>query len=141
MKTTVLRNSRRRTKRRRSGVAAAEFAACLPILILLIIGTIEACAAIYLKQTLSVAAYEGIRTAVERDAAGSDVEDACDEILSARNVNGAVVRIEPNDFAAQPKQSWITVRISAPVRANSVIPGWFYNDLVLHGSATMMKEY
>ncbi len=42
-------------QRRRRGVAATEFAVCLPIIVLLVLGTIEACSLIFLKQTLAIA--------------------------------------------------------------------------------------
>ena len=46
-----------------------ELAVCLPVVVLLVIATIEACSAMFLKQSLTVAAYEGVRTAlIERHA-------------------------------------------------------------------------
>ena len=44
-------------RRGRRGVAAAELAVCLPIVVLMVIATIEACSALFLKQSLTVAAY------------------------------------------------------------------------------------
>ena len=41
-----------------------ELAICLPVLILLLFGTIEACAIIYLNQSLKIAAYEGARVSL-----------------------------------------------------------------------------
>ena len=48
-----------RGRRSVSGVAAVEFAVCLPLLVTLTIGTIEACNIIQLKHDLTIAAYEG----------------------------------------------------------------------------------
>ena len=48
----------------RRGVAAVEFAVCLPVIILLVFGAIEASSFIFLKQSLNVAAYEGIRESI-----------------------------------------------------------------------------
>lgn|GEM_PF-2733391 len=59
-----MRSVHQRPVRHRSGLAATEFAVCLPILLAIVIGTIEACSMVYLKQSLSVAAYEGARAAL-----------------------------------------------------------------------------
>lgn len=118
-----------------------EFAVCLPILLVLIIGTIEACTMVYLKQSLSIAAYEGIRAAVQPNASSVEVTAACDRILNSRNVQSATVTITPTDFSTQPVRTWITVRVHASGTANSVISGWFYDTLVVDGEATMMKEF
>ena len=82
------------------GVAAAELAVCLPVVVLIVIATIEACSAMFLKQSLTVAAYEGVRTALaERHVAGS-VQAACNQILNDRNVKGATVTISPPNIAS-----------------------------------------
>jgi Flp pilus assembly protein TadG len=129
----------------RSGIAATELAvclpACLPILVLLIMGTIDACSMIYLKQTHSVAAYEGARASLRHNAVTSDVSDACKQILTPRNVNAATISVTPSDFDTQPVQTWITVTVSASGGSNSIMPGWFYDTVVVTGTATMMKEY
>ena len=125
----------------RRGIAAMEFAVCVPILLVLIIGTIEACSIIYLKQTLSTAAYEGVRAALVNGADTADVTDACNRILNSRRTSGATVTITPSSFTSQPVQSWITVRVTANGGANSVVAGWFYDRLTIDGQATMMKEY
>ncbi|MEZ6062969.1 MAG: pilus assembly protein [Planctomycetaceae bacterium] len=126
---------------KRSGAAAAEFAVCLPLLMILLIGTIEACSMIYLKQTLSVAAYEGIRAAVTTSGDTAKVNTAADRILTARNVSGAVVTISPVNFESMPPETWITVTVSAPGSSNSVVRGWFYDNQQIAARATMMKEF
>ena len=125
---------------RRSGVAAAEFAVCLPLLMILFIGTIEACTMIYLKQTLSVAAYEGVRTALQTAATDADVVASANNILTARNVQGGTVTVSPGPVEDQPIQTWITVTVQAPAASNSVISS-FYSAQTISASATMMKEY
>lgn len=126
---------------RRRGIAAMEFAVCLPILLVLLIGTVEACSMIYLKQSLSIAAYEGIRAAVSPGGTSADVTVACEQILTARNVQEAVIEITPPDFEDQSTQTWVTVRVSTSGGANSIISGWFYDALIIDGQATMMKEF
>lgn len=130
----------RRTNER-SGVAATEFAVCLPILLVLIIGTLEACSMVYLKQTLSISAYEGARAALQPNAVTSEVEDACETILTSRSVNGATITISPNNFESAAEGTWITIEVTARGGDNTIIAGWFYDNLVVNGQATMMKEF
>lgn len=125
----------------RDGTATVEFAVCLPVLLVIMTGVIEAGSMIYLKQSLSVAAYEGVREAVRPEATSSDVLTACNQILTARGVNGATVEINPTNFESQPAQTWVSVRVFATGGNNSVIAGWFYDTLIVDGEATMMKEY
>ncbi|MEZ6126071.1 MAG: TadE/TadG family type IV pilus assembly protein [Planctomycetaceae bacterium] len=138
---TVLTHLRKQRPHRRKGVAAAEFAVSLPILLVLMIGTIEACSMIYLKQTLSVAAYESIRASVVPNSSVASVQDAANAILTSRGVSGSTVVVSPADYATQPAGSWITVTVSAPGSANSVITGWYYDNQTVSASATMMKEF
>jgi Flp pilus assembly protein TadG len=125
----------------RRGTAATELAVCLPILLVLIIGTIEACSMVYLKQSLSVAAYEGVRVSVSPIGETAAVTTAANRILTARNVNSPTITVSPADFSNQPAETWITVRVSAPANANSIISGLFYDSIVVDGQATMMKEF
>ncbi len=125
----------------RSGAAAAEFAVCLPLIMILLLGTIEACSMIYLKQTLSVAAYEGIRAAVTTSGNTANVNSAATRILTARNVSSPTITINPVNFESQPPETWITVTVTAPGSSNSIIRGWFYDSQNISASATMMKEF
>jgi hypothetical protein len=131
--------SQRRAAKPR-GVAAAELAVCLPVVVLIVLATIEACSAIFLKQSLTVAAYEGARTALaERQVAGS-VQNACDQILNDRNVNGATVTVTPANIAALNPGEFINVTVSAPCNSNSLVPTTFYRGRTLSATASMMVE-
>ncbi len=129
------------TQEKSRGIAAMEFAVCLPILLVLIVGTIEACSMVYLKQSLSIAAYEGVRTSIKPGATVRDVKAACRQILRSRKVRGGKIIISPSDFYARPVRSWISIRVRARGRKNSIISGWFYESLFVDGTATMMKEF
>lgn len=134
------RKSSQRDHRRR-GVAASELAVCLPLIVLLVLAMIEACTMIFLKQSLSVAAYEGVRTALGAKAEAADVRAACEGVLRDRRVQGAQVTIRPNNFAALTPGEYIEVNVSAPTDPNSTIPGSFLRGRTLSASAVMMKEF
>ena len=67
---------------RRRGVAATELAVCLPIIVLIVIGTIEASTMVFLKQSLTVAAFQGARQAISNNNTAADVRTAAEQILT-----------------------------------------------------------
>jgi hypothetical protein len=128
---------RRRNPR---GVAAAELAVCLPVIVLLVIATIEACSAVFLRQSLTVAAYEGVRTAIEEGATQTSVEAACNQVLKDRRVEGASVVVKPANIASLNPGEYVDITITAPFDANSIVPNTFYRDRSLSAAASMMIE-
>jgi Flp pilus assembly protein TadG len=73
------------------GVAAVEFAICLPILIVLVFGSIEFGLMFYNKQVITNASREGVRSGIVTETETADiiqiVENYCDDNLI--NLNGA----------------------------------------------------
>jgi len=130
------------TKRRpaRDGVAATELAVCMPVIVLIVLATIEACAMIFLQQSLSVAAYEGARVALTPGAKSSNVAYQCELILDDRDVNGASVNVSPGDIPGAAAGTWINVETSAPFASNSLVGGWLFGNRTLKAAVQMIKE-
>lgn len=124
----------------RRGVAAAEFAVCLPVLVLLLLGMIETCSMVFLKQSLACAAYEGAHTALMPDATAADVRRVAEGILADRRIQGGVVQVTPGNLASLPEGEYLEVTISAPTDRNGMIPGRFFRGQTLSSTAVMMKE-
>jgi len=95
---------------------------------------------IFLKQSLTVAAYEGVRTALKDRAVAADVRQTCEEILVDRQVQDGTITIAPGAFELLPPGEYISITVSAPADSNSIIPGSFFNGKTLSATATMMKE-
>ena len=136
-------NSRYRTRKDRGwrkGAAATELAMCLPPLIVLVFGSIEACNAIFLDHSTLIAAYEGIREAVKPDSSNALVEQRCNEILASRNIQSVAVTLAPADIAAANRGDNITVTVAAQCDPNSFLPGWFFDGRSVSSSVTMVKE-
>lgn len=131
-----IRTSGRPTRR---GVAVAELAICLPMLVLLTLGTIETCSMIYLKQSLSIAAYEGARVALIPTATNRNAVAQCDQILDDRGIQYASVNVSPNVSRAS-SGTMINVDISAPCDANGVLPSVFFRGRNVSATVVMMKE-
>lgn len=131
---------RRPPQGNRRGVAATEFAVCLPVLLLLVLGMMETCSMIFLKQSLAVAAYEGAHTAVKPDATAAEVEAVCQGILADRRVRDAQITVTPGNLSSLPPGDYIEVRITAPSDSNGMLPLRFFRGKTLDAAAVVMKE-
>ena len=140
-KNVLSRVRRRPTSTGKSrGVAATELAVCLPIIVLLVIATIEACGALFLKQSLTAAAYEGVRTAISQGATTATVQAACNQVLADRRIKGAKITISSTNIAGLNPGDFVDVTVSAPCASNSVVPAAFYRGRTLTAKASMMIE-
>lgn len=140
MQRLVRGSSWRVRPRKCRGVAAAELAACLPVVVLIVLATIEACTMIFLRQSLAIAAYEGARTAVQQNATFADVARSTQAILAERRVSSGSTVVSPDLATARPGD-YVEITVSAPASGNSVVPISFYLGRTLSASATMMKEF
>lgn len=130
----------RKPSQERRGVAAAEFAVCLPVLVLLMLGVIEVSSMIFLKQACAVAAYEGSHVAVSPNATASDVAATCQEILADRRVTDATVTVTPTNIQNLAPGTYFEVRVTAPTDPNAILPLTYFQGMTLSSSATLMKE-
>ena len=105
------------------GVAAVEFAICLPILIVLVFGSIEFGLMFYNKQVITNASREGVRAGIVTGTGTADiiqiVENYCDNNLI--NLNGA------NELQAG------SVTVSGPDVNNDLTVSVSYNYNFLFG--------
>jgi Flp pilus assembly protein TadG len=132
---------RKKSHRGRRGVAAVEFAVCLPVIVLLVLATIEACSMVFLKQSLAIAAYEGSRTAIMPGATDAQVRAASNQILADRRIDGGTVTIKPTNIASLNPGDFVDVTVTAPCGSNAVVPNKFYRGRTLSATASMMIEY
>ena len=74
----------------RRAAAATELAVCLPVLTLVVFGSIQACNLIYLKHGAVTAAYEGTLELAKRNATNASMTARAQQVLDARGIrNGA----------------------------------------------------
>lgn len=110
----------------RRGAAMIELAVCLPLLVIATLGTIEACAMIYLKQTLAVAAFEGARLGLIKGSESINVEAQCQYVLMDHNVSNYSIAMSPSDPATLQSGDYFRVEVSALCAPNSLVGGMFY---------------
>ena len=131
---------RRTNRKRRRGAAAVECAVVAPLLVLISLGTIEACSMIFLRQSLEISAYEGARVAIVPGTTDQNVVATCLTIAGVRRVQDTTVTLTPSNVSAQPYGTIIKVSVTAPCASNALLPPWFYAGRVVQGEVQMMKE-
>ncbi len=136
----VISNQRKQHRGKRHGVAAVEFAVCLPVLILLVFGAIEASSFIFLKQSLNVAAYEGIRESIRIGSNNANGVNRAENILNARNVRDFDIAFPGGESATAERGDEVVIEVSAPTATNSPLAGQFVTNRVLTARVVMVKE-
>ena len=126
---------------RRNGVASVELGLCLPIIVVFCLGTIEACTMIYLKQSLTIASYEGARLANAKGTTSAQVEARCKAILTDRRVAGVAVNIAPSEVLNVPRGKSFAVECTAPCSENALVAPVFFSSKNLTGRAEFVKKY
>ena len=126
--------------RQRRGAALIEFAVCLPIIMILILGSLEASSAIFLKQGLQTAAHEAIRDAARPKSQDPVSLAKATAILDTRGIRSSTVRFEPESPQSAKRGTKIAVTVSAPIRGNSPFIGKVIQDRTLSTRLVMIKE-
>jgi Flp pilus assembly protein TadG len=134
----------RRKSDQRRGTATVELAICFPFMFLLTIGTMDLCSMLFLKETVTMAAYEGARRGMGRDRTNEDATDRILEFLDERNVSfdeSSVVSFGSPDFDTADTLDNVTVTVTVPCAGNLLVPSALFDDLTITASVTMRKEY
>ena len=100
----------------------------MPLMFMFVFATVEICNALFLKQTLSLAAYEGARVAIIPGADEDNVLAQIQEVLGVNNIQGGSGAIEPVDFFDQPAGTFVKVTVAAPPENNSAIHRLFFGQ-------------
>ena len=83
-----------RSKPRR-GAAAVEFAVCLPVVLLVVFGSIQAASMLFLRQATIQAAYEGVKVAIRGEGTDEGAREAAQAVLDGRQLTGVTIDIRP----------------------------------------------
>lgn len=90
----ITRTSRRRTRRKnREGAAIVELACVLPVMLILIFGSIEVCQRVYLRQSVVISAYEACRVATRQTSDTQTVKDTLQQLLEQQNIDYRSIQV------------------------------------------------
>jgi len=131
--------SKHGSRRNRRGAAAVETAICLPLFVIIVLGTIECCDLMFLRQGLVQAAYEGARVAIVPGAKPNNVIEQVNRILVQRRIRASSIRITPPNFHTLPFGTQVTVEVDAAPGANGQLMRLVQRGTI-RGRTTMMIE-
>ena len=77
-----------------TGAVIVEMAVCLPLMLLVVFGCIEANNAIFRGQALTSVAHEGVIVGIKPNATAQDVEDRVGVVMAARGISAYTVNVE-----------------------------------------------
>lgn len=136
-------NNRQHQTRRaapRRGAAVVEFAVCLPVILIIVFGAIEAASMLFLRQTMIQSSYESAKIAIKTNADNSRAILAAEEVARGRRVRDFTVSFNPSDISTAAPGELITVTVTAPGNANSLLPIGPFKDRIVSAQAVMVKE-
>jgi hypothetical protein len=120
------RQRRRLPRAPRRAAAVTELAVCLPVLTLVVFGSIQACNLIYLKHGCITAAYEGTLELAKGNATNASIIARAQQVLDARGVRSSQIRVVPaSDVAQAARGTPFTIEVTADVAPNMSLSGFF----------------
>lgn len=126
---------------KRKGTATAELAVCLPLLVVLVLGGMEAANGIFLKQGLTVAAYETAKMATTVGFTAAQAEARGNEILNTMGLSGSDIEIDPPTTRQMAPGELVTVTVTAPCSLNSISPAVFHPaDMTVNAVVAMNRN-
>lgn len=135
-----MRNAKKVKRASRRGAALVEFAVCLPVIMILILGSMEATSAIFVRQALTTSAYEGIREAIRTGSNSAVATARAQAVLTARQIRSSTIRFTPIDVRSAARGSRVVIEVSAPYAANSPFFGNVVQDRTTTVRSVMVKE-
>ncbi|MEM9643899.1 MAG: TadE family protein [Planctomycetota bacterium] len=132
-----------RRGKQRNGTATVEMAICLPVLLTLTLGTMDLCSLFFLRETVTLAAYEGARAGVASGSTNASSLARVREFLDERGVvyTGTPATFSSPGFDSAATLEHVTVTVSVPMAGNLLLPSALYANGDCAASVTMRKEY
>ena len=108
-------------RRQRSGAAAVEAALSVPLLIILVMGSIEAANAVFGRQVVATAAYDAARIVTKNGGTETEANARCQQMLNSQGITNYTITYNP---AVTPTTAPGTnIRVTVIVPASHVSMG------------------
>jgi len=109
------------------------------MLIVLVIGSIEAANTIFLKQSMTIASYEAAKIAASPQGTPAFANLRCTEVLASRGVNDFTLTFSPTLTAATPRGTRVTVTLTVDSDTAIVGPLHFFSGKTLQTQVDMVR--
>lgn len=124
----------------RCGTATLELVFVLPVMLIFVLGTIEVCQRIFLRQSALLVAYEGSRLGVRSTSSSQDVISRCNEMLKQRRISGGGVELSPSNILELNPGEQIRVRVTVPWDKNTPTRFVLKDQGILTVDVYMLRE-
>lgn len=116
-----------------------EAAVTLPVLIILTFGCIEMANAIFMRQSLNMAAYEAAKVVTRPGSNEALARTRCQQVLAMRRVSTFTMTVSPAVTTATPRGTLVTVTVTAPAGELSYGPLRVMNGETLRSVVKMVR--
>lgn len=123
----------------RCGTATVEMAVTLPLLITLVFGSMEMANAVFLRQSLNMAAYEAAKVITRPGTNEALARTRCQEVLTIRKVDTYTLTFTPTVTTATPRGTQVTITLSAPATNLSYGPLQFMSGKSMTSTVVMVR--
>jgi Flp pilus assembly protein TadG len=124
--------------RNRKGTATVELAVCLPIMVIIVFGFIESTNAIFLKERLTSAAYEGARRATAPSQTSATAVASANSVLTQYGISGGTITITPAVTSTTATGTSVSVSVTAPFSSNSCMQPFIIGKTIGNITATVV---
>ncbi len=124
---------------RRRAAATVELAVLLPVILVIVLGSIESASMIFLRQALVQASYEAAKVAGKTGNEALARSNAL-AVSKGRRVNNVTINFEPSNFQIAARGTLIRVTVSAPGDTNSSIPFGVFRGRTIAAQCSMVRE-
>lgn len=127
----MIRLGRHRRSAERRASVLTELAICLPVLTLLVLGSIDIANTIHLKHTVTLAAYEAAQTSTCQGGTETEGRSKGLAILSDRTIKNGTITFSPAITKNTAPGTYITVTATAPAANNTIgLTNYFRNSTI-----------
>lgn len=123
----------------RRGAALVELAICLPVLLLIVYGALEAAGMIFLRQALVQSSYEAAKIAAKSGDLNAAREAALN-VAEGRKISELNIEFTPDTAQGLTRGTPLTVSVSAPGDQSSPLPLGLFRGLTVSAQTVMVKE-
>lgn len=124
----------------RSGIATIETAVVLPVVVFITFGSIELSNLLFVRQSLTIAAYEAARASTKPGGSQGLGDARAQEVLNARGLTSFSVSYTPAVTTATPRGTLIKVTVSTNASNISYAPFQLFTGSTISSSSTMVHQ-
>ncbi len=127
-------------RKTRRGAATIELAVCLPVMALIVFGSLSGSRMIFLRQACVQSAYETVKESIHVNGSQANAIARGTAVLEFRNIQDHTIQFSPANVENLARGTPVTVTVTVPGQANSLFAFGPFGRTSIQASATMLKE-